>query len=90
MKKEIVICAAIRTPSGFIIRGQRHHNCIRTASEIKGLSPFEIKNAEQGFITSENRFVGREVAFNLQQAAGIPSESDGGYRGKQLYSEDIY
>jgi hypothetical protein len=44
----------------------------------------------QGFITSTNRFVDRFEGFRLQEAAGIESVAKDGYRGRQLFSEDLY
>lgn len=88
--KEICICAAIKTSTGFIIRGHRHNDAIGTASKIKALTTFEIKSAEQGFVTSKNRFVGREEGLKLQTKAGIKSADPTGYHLGTLYSEDLY
>ena len=88
--KEICIVAAIKTPSGFIIRGQRHGDCIRAAQQIKALTKFEIANAIQGFITSKNRFVRRIEGRRLQDEAGIPSACPDGYMPGTLMSEDLY
>ena len=41
-------------------------------------------------VTSRNRFVSRKEGRQLQDAAGIPSAAEGGYRGDSLYSEDLY
>lgn len=86
MKK--IICAAIMTPTGFIIRGHRHSDCIRVASGIRALTRYEIQHAEQGFISSDNLFVGRETARKIAKRAG--QLLDRAYDGKELYSEDIY
>jgi hypothetical protein len=51
---------------------------------------FTRNESSQGFITSRNRFVTREEGYALQVAAGIPSAAAGGYRGKRLFSEDLY
>jgi hypothetical protein len=45
---------------------------------------------DQGFITSRNRYVGREEALRLQLAAGIKSACPSGYRARDLFSEDLY
>lgn len=91
--KEICICAAIRLPDGRIIRGHRHGDCIRTA---EALIEWENPGAwgakmcrDQGFVTSQNRYVGRDEGLKLQMAANIPSAARDGYRW-QLYSEDLY
>jgi len=98
-EREIVICSAIRLPDGRIFRGHRHGDCIRTASELVdhqhniGLVPEPWTASmcrDQGFITSRNRYVGREEALQLQLAAGIESVCPSGYRRSQLFSEDLY
>lgn len=95
--KEICICAAIKLADGRVIRCHRHHDGLRIigdwnqqATQVD--SPFpriDHRKAEQGFMTSANRFVGREEGLRLQLAAGIESKGSG-YRGSQLYSEDLY
>lgn len=86
MENEICICAAIKANSGKIIRGQRHHDCIKAMVQRS----ISVIDSVQGFITSRNRFVSREDGRRLQDAAGIKSIAPGGYRGAKLYSEDIY
>ncbi len=89
--QEICICAAIKTSTGFIIRGHRHCDAIRTAGGIKALTRFEIQSAEQGFITSNNRFVDRAEGCKLQKDAGIPSiDKEHPFLNDELYSEDLY
>ena len=89
MNSEFVICSAIATQSGRIIRGHRHHDCIRTAL---GMGDKLMPNtpAAQGFITSCNRFVNREEALQLQEAAGIKPAHGGQYHTQCLFSEDLY
>jgi hypothetical protein len=88
--KEIVICSAVKTKEGKIIRGHRHHNCIYAIHDMK-LTPAENQHGDgQGFITSHNRYVDRKEGLKLQLAAGIKSADPGGYRGNELYSEDLY
>jgi hypothetical protein len=87
-KKEICICAAIVTSEGVVVRGHRHGDAIVAAKRM-GL---EIDNdlQAQGFITSRGRYVNREIGRILQDRAGIPSFDKEGYRGKTLFSEDLY
>lgn len=92
MEPEIVICSAVRCPDGYIIRGHRHCDAIHT---FRGIPRYKNEKRapsgeNQGFVTSRNRYVGREEAYQLQVAAGIPSHDPGGYRGEELYSEDLY
>jgi hypothetical protein len=88
---EICICAAIRMEDGEIIRGHRHGDCFMSsrASKLRETQR-GVNLAEQGFVTSFNRFVSREEGRKLQEAAGIPSTDKEGYRGKTLFSEDLY
>jgi len=99
MTREIVICSAIRLPGGRVIRGHRHHDCIRTAIELVdhrhsiGLEPAPWSSemgGAQGFITSANRYVDRREGLRLQKAAGIESASRDGYHARDLFSEDLY
>lgn len=97
LAREICICAAIRLPDGRVIRGHRHHNCFHAIAELATVDasvpsgPVATARFEQGFVTSRNRFVGREEGVALQIAAGIPSADTvrKGY-GNQLFSEDLY
>lgn len=88
-ESEVCICAAIRLSNGYIVRGHRHNDCLRT---IAGMQ-IDFKRptlADQGFMTSSNRFVGRELALRLQIEAEVESVRPGGYIGNELYSEDLY
>lgn len=99
--REIVICAAIRLPNGKVFRGHRHGDCLKTAHAFVtwngGVDPGEHNwdvldspGCDQGFITSRNRYVGREEGLRLQIVAGIPSACPSGYRARELFSEDLY
>lgn len=88
-RKEIVICAAIKTSDGYVIRCHRHHHGLFVAQDMK--KKIDLSSDYQGFVTSKNRYVGRYEAYHLQIAAGIPSASREGYNnGKRLFSEDLY
>lgn len=93
--KEVVICAAVKSTTGVIVRGHRHGDCIygmvsgRIMKDGKKLIPGR-KQEDQGFITSKNRYVTREEGRILQDAAGIKSVAERGYEGNTLYSEDLY
>lgn len=85
--KEIIICSAIKTSAGTIIRGHRHNDCLERMQRMK-LSPI---NSEQGFITSRNRFVTRTNAWVIQTESGIKSKDPRGYSDSGvLFSEDLY
>jgi hypothetical protein len=86
--KEIIICAAVKTRGGEVIRCHRHGHGLATIAAM-GREPMRAAEG-QGFVTSTNRFVTRAEAYELQLAAGIKSVARGGYVGEQLYSEDLY
>lgn len=91
--KEMCICAALLMPDGYIIRGHRHSDCFKTAREMGRYNMMDFRNIGskgQGFVTSRNRFVTREVGRKLQDAAGIPSANPEGYMPGTLFSEDLY
>ena len=96
MEKEIVICAALLMPDGNIIRGHRHHDCVRTASMIPRYRDLGHRMDDEGFVTSRNRFVNRKDGYKLQIEAGIKSvlegteNENGAYLHSELYSEDLY
>ncbi len=84
---EFIICSAIMMKDGYVIRGHRHNDAIRTASDIPRYSKEFID--EQGFITSTGRFVGREEAHII---AGMAKQISNEKFNKEtmLYSEDLY
>jgi hypothetical protein len=87
---EQCICAAIKLPNGEVWRGHRHDNALKVAMDA-GVARVDIYNAEQGFITSHNRFVSRAEGADLQRAAGIDSaDTKRPVVGDMLFSEDLY
>jgi hypothetical protein len=69
--------------TGFVICGQRHHNCFMTVHILNQKLP-NYKQT-QGFLTSDNRFLDRKEAGELAYSCGqIKSPT------KMLFSEDIY
>lgn len=94
MENEIIICAAVRY-NDKVWRGHRHGNAIEAqrdemsySNSRKQLIKLQI-NKDQGFITSKNRYVGREEAWELAKAAGQIIERKHQTEG-YLYSEDLY
>jgi hypothetical protein len=98
--KETILCAAVwfkdgkkykhqplNIKSGFIICGQRHHNCFMTFSILrdKTIKQFKYGDCIQGFLTSYNNFVNRKeggvIAYDARQILK-PTE--------YLFSEDLY
>lgn len=74
---------------GIVFSGHRHGQCIYSKCAITGLRDAESGEYEQGFLTSKNRFVGREEALiiALKQNQVIDHSQ---IRGNKLYSEDLY
>lgn len=87
--KEICICAAIKTKEGIVIRGHRHADAIKAAM-TEGFKLTDLSFADQGFVTSRNRYVTREEGRKLQDAAAIKSANPEGYMPNTLFSEDLY
>lgn len=91
--REIVICAAVRAKDGLVYRGHRHGHALYKPFGLQGVPGYEGERPhgdDQGFVTSKNRYVTREEGYQLQLAAGVPSVAPGGYRGEELFSEDLY
>lgn len=96
---ELPACAAIRV-NGFVFADKRHGNCLLQIAEIWPYGcPFPKLVWEYGFMTTRGRFVDRKEGMRLMLAAGRPSANKGGpdlkvspagYRGDELYSEDLY
>lgn len=98
--KEYILCAAVwfkngkeyehqpvNIQMGFVVCGQRHHNCFMTYSIIKNknIKQSSYGTVIQGFLTSNNRFVDRkeagEIAFMAEQINKLTH---------CLFSEDLY
>lgn len=92
--KEVCICAAVRLPNGYIVRGHRHDDAIQTAGMCWARQfndkPFRATTDTQGFVTSHGRFIGRAEAMQLQRAAGATRPDGESLRGDILFSEDLY
>lgn len=94
LKQEYIICAAIHFESnkvqahqpknithGLVVCGRRHHNCFATVATFD----FKLKEIEQGFLTSKDRFVNREEAGEIAFKCGQTTELK-----TCLFSEDLY
>lgn len=88
-EKETIICAAIKMPDGYIVRGHRHNDAIRTASGIPRYAGLRVIDDNQGFLTSKGRYVGREEAHIIAgEAKQISSRKYN--ENTRLFSEDLY
>jgi hypothetical protein len=92
--KERIICAAVQiVETGKIYYGHRHPHCIEAINgELSWtLNRQQISKVENihGFVTSENRFVGREEALTIAlENDQVLDKKD--VRGDRLHSEDLY
>jgi len=100
--KEYILCAAIHYPNnlssdilsyqpknistGFVVCGHRHHQIIQLCSHVMDYR-LEEKDIE-GFLTSKNRFVTRNEAFNIAHNAGQIRGAM--FDRDELYSKDLY
>lgn len=72
--------------TGFVISGHRHHNCLATASAlINDHDYYKTIRRVQGFLTSDNQFVDREVAAEIAIFAGQTDKPI-----ERLFSENLY
>jgi hypothetical protein len=98
VKTEWICCAAIevteKDDSKTVLWGFRHNDCIPHAIRVygpEGWAWVRLKGRyTQGFVTSTNRYVGREEAFDLASAAGQLLDPEFPIQLGTLYSEDIY
>ena len=86
-RPELPACAAIRLKNGLIIADRRHNNCLMQV-HLAGIDKRDV--LDQGFMTTHGNFVSRATAWRMNYGAGLKSASPDGYRGKDLYSEDLY
>jgi len=78
----MIVAVAMKTKEGKI-RVSRHSH-----SELLILYPEEFKDAEQGFLTCDCRFVNREEALEIAKRWNQIVEKHG--LDTELYSEDIF
>jgi len=104
-RQEHILCAAIHyndheptwrgdgqpvnIKTGFVLCGYRHDNIIAIAATLLGI-PTRQPDATQGFLTSGNRFVGREEAATIAKAANQLIPPYNTYKPTLLQSEHIY
>jgi len=64
--KEFILCASIDY-DGIIISAHRHGDCYEVLKKLVGeIDTDKLPSRDkQGFLTSENRYVGREEAWNI-------------------------
>jgi hypothetical protein len=94
LKKEIPQVLPKNCDKGLVVLGHRHGQCMWTMSCLTGLrsvecGPDAVGDHEQGFLTSLNRFVGREEALEIALKENQVKDLRE-IRGNRLFSEDLY
>jgi hypothetical protein len=94
LKKEIPQVLPKNCDKGLVVLGHRHGQCMWTMSSLTGLrsveeAPDGVGEYEQGFLTSTNRFVGREEALEIAIRENQVKDHNE-IRGNRLFSEDLY
>ncbi|MDB4343500.1 hypothetical protein OAA15_00605 [bacterium] len=99
-REERIVCSAIEITNvnevyDGVYLGLRHGDCFgaitRKRTLMKDSDELRIKclrNAEQGFLTTKNRFVGRKDAMKIARVQGQVIAQFG--NGTELYSECLY
>lgn len=72
---------------GLVITGWRHNSCYMLIIEFMGEEYLNSENADEGFITSHNRYVDRKEGLEIAIKAGQLKESR---KYTILTSEDLY
>lgn len=85
----VVVCAANRHKTGFIICGARHWDMIMHAqAEASGL--VDWRDCEQGFINQFGEFLTREEALSVVKESGQPFDQERNVSKTKLFSEGLY
>jgi hypothetical protein len=87
----MIIASAIKLADGQIFLGKRHGDAIFAAHKILGLD--HVSFVEDGFLTSGFQFLDRKEAYKYAKKTGQFKRMDTGnhvYRGKELFSEDLW
>ena len=90
MRKEFILCAAINY-HGTIISGFRHADCYSLLKSLLPQISEEPERKDQGFLTSQNRFVDRKEAFQIaKEQKQIIHHLFDDVDDNLLTSEDLY
>ena len=94
MVKEFILCSAINY-NGVIICGHRHGDCYEVLESLVGkIETDKLPNRDQqGFLTSENRYVDRKEAWkiakdNNQIAYGLEASDNMKIEGLELDGQE--
>ena len=94
--QEYILCSAVKYNNG-IVAGYRHSDCCNTIKSILNgdMPKFVLQDdrSNQGFLTSENRFVDRKEAWKIAKKTNqIVFGYEASYNGEEsiLISENLY
>lgn len=91
---ERIVCAANRNSIGHIVLGVRHFDAVMHIAIVDYYMAARCSSSfdEQGFFTSQGRFVSRTEAWKIAEAEGQILRRCGGdtANGGTLYSENLY
>lgn len=79
--------------TGFVVAGRRHSSIYPVVAHISGPGRDALRDVEeQGFLTSDNRWVNRHEAYDIAETANQLNMAEVRRRGghRVLYSEDLY
>jgi hypothetical protein len=89
-----VVCAANKMKDGTIVCGARHYDDVMRGvfRKLDNSAGRTVTVAEQGFIDQRGRFMNRQEAWKVAEAAGQIARHVGGdtSNGGTLYSENLY
>lgn len=92
-----VLCAANKLPDGHLILGARHWDDIMRTSfwlylKAKGVGEEQVLEGGvlQGFVDQWGNFLGREKAWEVAEKQGQIRHTGPGFKGPELYSENLY
>ena len=96
-EKRRVLCAANELPDGHLILGARHwddlmHTNFNLYLKAKGVKEEQVLGGRvrQGFVDQWGNFLNREVAWMIAEKQGQIRHTGPGFKGPELYSENLY
>lgn len=95
MERKRIVCAAVIYPNhpGVMLVGPRHFDRVMCDQYLRfftaGSAPGEEKSV-QGFLDQNGKFLTREEAYPVAEAAGQIIRRCGGDANGKLFSENLY
>ena len=89
---ETIYGPAMQTPEGEVYRlaaPNRHHDVMKHM-RASGVDPIDMWGSAQGFWTSEGRYVSREEAWEIADAAKQITHAELARRPRELFTECMW